>query len=465
MKKIILIILILIFKFTLLLHKPIYAEDDVGRFVRLAIHNRREYKIAKEQIELSKIRVVNAARVLGPSIMIQYREADGATINDDYKAKSYVIKGNQTLFVGGKKYNTLRRELKGMDVANGELGKVSQGVKFEVIKAYYTALLLQEKIRNSNMLLEECRNEFLVSQKKYNSKLITTVEYLEVSDLKKEIELDIKMRELEMKLAILDVKAACALDFDTEISVENDILVKEEETMDLSIEQYKRIALKNRPEFNAVKAMVDQTMYDKKVTDGNKWPVISVEGAVGKSGEAYISQELTMATEWSAYAMLEWLFWGNSMAAKYGDKKTDPETIMDSSVRTRTEERFVQLSLLDRLDYYYEKQEKKVSYKQALKERDNIEKAICKEVEKSYSSMKIAVGLMELAQDKLELYERKVKIVEKKNFLGEVTTKELLDLRLKLSQQRDSQVEAIAKYNIAVTELKISSGINVYHVK
>jgi len=179
-KKIYLIII-----FTLIMHTfmALYAYADAGRFIRIAVQKRKDIQIAKEQIELLKIRVVNAARVLGPSIMLQYRESDGEALFDKYRSKAYVLKGNQSIFVGGKKYNTLRREMRGLKVAENEMGKINQTVKFDAIKTYYSAIFIQEKIRNSRMLLEECQNELLVSKKKYESKIITQVEYLEVEDL------------------------------------------------------------------------------------------------------------------------------------------------------------------------------------------------------------------------------------------------------------------------------------------
>jgi len=247
------------------------------------------------------------------------------------------------------------------------------------------------------------------------------------------------------------------MDPNASISVEDDTIIKNTEPMDLPLDRYKDMALRSRPEVIALEALVQQTFYDEKIIKGDKWPGLSVEAAIGKSGEAYVKEDLILATEWSVYAVMEWVFWGNSMAAKYGDKKTEPSAILDTSVRIKTTERFIQLSLLDRLDYYYQRQEKKISHAQANKELEDIRKKVQMEVEKSYASLKVAESLIVLSTNKLELYKKKVKIVEKKNFLGEATSKDLIEARMKVSLQKDSMAEALVKYNIAVAELKMSS--------
>ena len=71
--------------------------------------NKREIQIAEEQLKLAKLRVTNAVRILGPTITLQYKESDGSTVDDPYKSKTYTAKANQSIFVGGKKYYTLKK--------------------------------------------------------------------------------------------------------------------------------------------------------------------------------------------------------------------------------------------------------------------------------------------------------------------------------------------------------------------
>ncbi len=458
-KKLILIIICICFNYRWV------SATSAEQYIKIAEKNRLDIQIAEAQINLTKIRVINAARIMGPSILLQYKESDGESIDDPYKSKAYSIQAEQSIFMGRKKLNTLRKELKGLEIARKELHKVEQEIKLETIKSYYNALFVQEKIRNSNGLLEASRNEFIISKKKYQAKIITEVEYLEIKEFKEEIQLNKEMQELDMKLRFLELKAVCGMDIKAEIDLSEDFLEQETEIMELSLERYKEIALKKRPEILSLKALVLQTEYDEKIAKADKWPAISVASSVGKSGEAYVDKKLTLATEWSVYGNVQWVFWGNSLGGKYGTRKTEPSEILDMSVRTKTNERFVQLAILDRLDYYYIKQEKKVSHEQALKELDDMQKKVIMEVEKSYSDIKIALETIRLANSKVELCEKKQEIAEKKYFLDEMSSMDLVRARMEFFKQKDFLMESTAKYNIALAALKLSCGMNVYPLR
>ncbi|MFH1415339.1 MAG: TolC family protein [Elusimicrobiota bacterium] len=464
-KRFLYIILLLI---SLLSVTCIYADDDdkdVSTYVRYAVENRREIRIADEQVTLAKLRVVNSARGLGPAVIMQYTESDGETMTDPYQAKAYLIKLNQSVFHGGKRYNTLRREMEGHKVARSEYRKAEQNVKYEALKTYYNALLNQEKNKDIDELIKRSASEFIVSEKKHTALIVTQVEFLEIEDLKEEMFLDKKMRGYELSLSVLDLKAACNIRNEVEVDLSGHTVRKAESDMDLEMENYKDLAMKNRPEIQGLEALVAQTGYDEKVAKGDKWPLFSIEGSVGKSGEAYVDQDLVMATEWSVFGNMEWIFWGNSLGGKYGQKKTEPSEILDASVRTKTTDRFIQLGILDRLDYYYNKQEKIISSAQAMKDLEDMKKKVEMEVEKSYNNMRISAELMELAKHKIELNKKKVEIVEKKNMLGEATSKDYIESMMKLSVEKDAYAESVVKYNIALAELKISSGIDVCPVR
>jgi outer membrane protein TolC len=270
------------------------------------------------------------------------------------------------------------------------------------------------------------------------------------------------MFENDFSVAVMDVKAQCGIDLNARIDIADDELLKEKNFMDLSLERYKDLALKKRPEVNALEALVFQAEYADKAVKADRWPGISMEGTLGKSGEAYVQQDLIMATEWSVFCSLQWLFWGSSIGFKVGEKKTEPSAILDTSIRTETTERFVQMSILDKLDYFYQRQERIVSSQQSIKDLEDIRKKVVIEVEKSYNNLQAAIRMIELAKRKLDLNKKKVAIIEKKNFLGEATSKETLEARLKAVQQRNALVEAIAKHNVAIAELKHNSGIDIY---
>ncbi len=79
-------------------HWMVVAWAGVGQYVKLAVENRKDIQIAREQVNLTKFRVVDAVRLLGPSVLLQYRESDGETIQDPYHSKAYVLEVSQSIY-------------------------------------------------------------------------------------------------------------------------------------------------------------------------------------------------------------------------------------------------------------------------------------------------------------------------------------------------------------------------------
>lgn len=439
-------------------------EAGIGRFINTAMKNRMEIAISLEQDKLSRLRILQASRVLGPALMLQYTESEGKTITDPFKAQSYSARANQTIFQGGKKYYTLKTELFGLDIAKTNIYRVKQGIKFEVAKNYYTALLLRKKLDNIIKLLDNLKDEFMLVDKKFMASIITQIDYLEIIDLKEELILQKKLLEGDLSIAKSNLKLASGEEYDIVIDLSNDILQAAISYLEFTLEEYRGITMKKRPELKSVEILIQQTYYVEKAAKADRWPGIAIEGTIGKSGEAFVDQKLDLATEWSVFANLKWLFWGSSLAYKFGKRRTDPTEILDTSVRTETNEKLFQMSILDRLDYYYTKQEKKVTHLQALKDRDQtINKAMI-EVERAYNNFKRTTELIKIHLRKMTLSEKKMKIIKKRKLLGEASSKDLINAMMKYNSQNDAYLEAIAKNNISFAELKISCGINVHPV-
>jgi outer membrane protein TolC len=367
--------------------------------------------------------------------------------------------------VGGKKFYTLKKELQGLEVLRNQYRKIEQEIKFETTKAFYEVLFVQEKLKNINKLLENLKKENLILEKKHKAKVITDIEYLEAKNIYNDILLQQKTFVNELNVAVLNLKSVCNVGFDTEINLLDESVSEVGDDLNFDIEQYKDIALKKRPEIRALKGVLLQTKYADRVAKADGWPAFSVDSTVGKSGEAFVRDELVLATEWTVFANLQWMFWGSSIGMKYGEKQTEPSEILDTSIRTRAKDSIIQLNILDKLDYYYNKQERKVSYKQAIKDLEDTKKKTCIEVEKSYGTFQVTKEMIKFSKSKVELMEKQNKIVEKKNFLDEASLKDVIQIKFKLVEEKNKLLEAVTRHNIAFAELKLYSGIDVYPLR
>jgi len=445
------------FIFFLSFASEIYG-GELEIYINTAVRNRKELKIAQDQVDLAKFRVLATARMLGPSVNFEYSQSEGETIDSPYISKSYGLKVEQTLFMGGRKYYTLKRELETLEIAKFNFQRLKQEVKFETAKAYYIYKNAREKLKNINELIFDVHPEFEMAEKKFKAGIITEVDYLEIKNMREKLLLQKGMQDDSLHLAELKLKQACEMDFITmtDSSIDENI-----EEIGYTVDECVRIALRNRPEYNSLESSVKQAEYDKKTVESFKWPNLSLVGFIGKSGEYYQRNNFAYLSEWSVIARATWQFWGNAVNYDYVVRKTPPSDVLDTAVKTESRTHSLKAALLDDLSYFYRKKEKKIALEQTKATLEKMEKKIKEEVEEAYLSVKNAGQQAEFAKKNLDLSRKKLRIVEKRKLLGEASSKEIINAKMNLVNQQNSYIEALAKYRFALIQLNMSVGADL----
>lgn len=438
------------------------AGEILDNFIRLAFENREEIQIAEEQVKLSQIRILNALRIMGPTISFEYFTSKGKTLKDPYQRKSYGLGVGQSIFEGGKKYYNLKKEEKAVEIAKNNYYRLNNTIKLEVIQAYYEYILHQERLKNINDLLSEIENEFIIAKKKYTAGIITQISYLEVLNKKEEISLEREILENNLQISKLMLKEKCGIDSLRNTFLERGRLFKETTVLKFSLSTLKEEALINRSDMSIARALVSQTKYSEKTVKADAWPSISLEGFMGKSGEAFVDDDLVLASEWSISANANWMFWGNMLGYKYGRRKTEPSQILDVSVRTESDEHTIKFGLLNRLDYYSVKKERKIVFMQAVRDLNKARENINIEVKRSYDNYMNSLKMIELTEKRFKLSQKKVKIIEKQKLLGEASSKDIVDTKIEYTRNMNSMLDAVYKNRIAIAELNKSCGMEVF---
>ncbi|MFW6134422.1 MAG: TolC family protein [Elusimicrobiota bacterium] len=458
--KIITIILSLILLF--LCFEILCAQADLNSFINKAYNNREEIQISKERKELNNLRLLSAIRALGPSISAEITRSDGKTITDPWQFESYGLRMEQSIFEGGRKYYTLKRELKALDSSKSILEKVENDIKFDIQQAYFKVLLNKEKVENYKNLLINTASEFKLAEKKYQAEIITEIDYMDIQNLRQSILLQKDIVQSEFELSKQKLKDECRLESIERIDGGIDRDVSE---VQVKLKELKQIALRNRPEIKSLKSVASHAKYDEKVIEAGKWPSLRVEGYLGESGEDYVDEEgLPLASEWSVYAKLSWLFWGNTIGLSYGRSKTTPSEILDVSHKTESDDRTAKISILDNMDYFIRKKGKNVSYKQALNDLEERKRKVLYEVEEYFEKLKNSINTVKLAQRQLNLAEKRAKIIEKRKMLNEASSIDLIKARNSVTEQRNSYLSALYEYVVNRARLNKACGKEVFEI-
>ncbi|MBN2406086.1 MAG: TolC family protein [Elusimicrobia bacterium] len=442
-----------------------YSDEILNSYLQIAYENNEEVKISKEQIKLAKMRVLNAARILGPNVYFEYRRSDGRSETDPYKQKGYGISAAQGIFEGGKKYFNLKKEMRSLDVVESRYDETLQALQLTVANIYYDMVLNIQKLKNYNELLLDIEDEFEIAEKKYNAGIMTQVDYMGILNLKEELLLERELTKNNIDLAKIDLGQKCGVRDLDDTYLYKGRLYKDLDVLNYSLKELKDIALKNRPELISARAIVDQTRYSLKSARGDDWPALSLEGFVGKSGEAYVEDELELATEWNVFANLQWSFWGNVVGYKYGERKTDPSEIVDISVRTQSKDHSIKLGLLSNMAVFVSKKEAEIVYMQAIKDFNNKEQEVMIDVERTYNNYVNYMRAVDINEKKVKLSTKQVSIIEKKKLLGETSSDEIIKTKSDHVNQQNAYLKALFNVIISKAELIRSCGVDVFTKK
>jgi len=191
-----------------------------------------------------------------------------------------------------------------------------------------------------------------------------------------------------------------------------------------------------------------------KINRAKIHPKLYLDGFYGKSGEAFVTEPLELTTSWSIAAKLSWSLWGNSLSASYTSDRTDPTEIVDASKRVETTTMDIQLSILDDLQYFIDAKESKVALKQVNAELIDLLRDTRLSVEKAYNEYLVSLNEAKTLRKEIDLKERKLAFMKRRNDLYEIQTVELMEESWKYAETIASYTRAAYTNHASVVELE-----------
>ncbi|GEM_PF-3005038 len=446
---------------------PTAAESSLTELIEKAYEERDEIEISREQMNLTRWRLVNAARFLGPAVMLEYRQAEGETITDPYRTESYGLRLQQPIFQGGERYYSYRRERKAAEVAKHSHRRAKEDVKFEVAEAYYGVLLKKSMLQSYEKLISQIEEKYSMAQRQYEQEIMTEIDFQDIVNLRDNIIVRTEMIEDELVIAKHELKNAVGMKGFPDIEKESYNGIYDESVLVRDMQETIDIALESRPELLIAEKIREQSQYDEKIGHSDRYPKISLEGFLGRSGEAYVKDDIPLVDKWSLFLNMEWAFWGNTFNFKYGgDEVKDPESaILDAGSRIDTDEQVAQFSLLDGLDRIYSGKEKEIVRMQSESDLKKTRNDVIKEVERNYRQFLRVMKMVGISRRRLETEERRIGIINKRWQLGDASIKDVMDAKYQRTQTETSLFESMANFYTSAAAINRSCGVDILPIE
>ncbi len=438
-------------------------DDFLDQCMKIAESRNNRLVVAYEQIQLSEIRAVSAARAFFPQLMVQHVSSKGstalygesATDGKEYNSEEFGFRAVQSIYEGYRTKGMYKYESMMVDAARFNYTKTREDLFANIKLAYYEYLTLNQEYKALSKAFDIVETLFLKVRNEYRAKAISDLDMTEaenfrdkVSDMHSaaKINLDFSIKKLLEVVGIHDLN-----DINAKVS---DELPDDVAEITFSLQDLLSFILTNNLDVQNAKVQARMADMKIKINRSKVIPKFYVEGFYGKSGEAFTQEPLELAAAWSITARMSWSLWGNSLEASYGKEKTDPGNIVDASKRVETETLDVRLSLLDDMSYFIDTKESSVGYDQANADYVDTLKNRRLEVEKAYNDYRNSLNSARTLRKEIKLRERKLALMRKRNDLYEVPTVSLMEESWKYAEAISGYARTTYQNHASVTEME-----------
>ena len=427
--------------------------------IALAISRYPPLDIAQEQERLAALRVRESKRAFYPSLLAEWSEGAGDTIEESYRNRSYGFKGEQSLYSGGRMTAALRKEQLGELIAQGNLERIKQDMIVQVTQAYFELLAAKNTV---DMLADAKRiAEKILSEVEKEAQINATPQavLLTARSLNNQAIFQWASAERERALAKLKLEKEM---FTENLDISQLDYRMQHRAITVSLDDCRELAERNRVEIKVLEQTIQMADYGEDIIRSESLPNVSVVGTYGRAGEAFSERDLTLGKQWMVMGKVRWFLGGNTAETSYSKDQIVPFKITDAAAKTGSQTLNAKFSFWDNLAHFSKQKEAQITKKQAEKDLDEMRNRIRQETEDAYYSYQKFQAQMDLSASEMGYRSKQVEIARTKRRMDEATGAEIMEAEVALAQATINFQQALAGINIAIAALNRAVGVINY---
>jgi len=440
-------------------------ELHIGQAIDIALENNLSTDIAKEEIELSELKIREARRALYPSASLNYMETTGKTTGttQDFTDKEYKIKFEHPLYYGWRLKYAVDQAMSNMKASKENYDRVLQDLRMDVETAFYSYIVKSINLKEQRELLKDAEAIFEMAKKRFDLGLSTKTEFLQVHSQMKQIAYQVSSSENELDMAKLTLAQAMNIeDSDDmgEVLILGELTYLEAIEVDVTLNQCMDLAFGYRPDFKAKKHIVDFNDYGQKIAKSKDQFKVDLSGSYGKSGGAFETETLELDQDWYLGLKVTKPLGGNTISAGYTEDKTSEKH--GESTRTESASQSVEIGILDNLQSFSEKKSASIGFKKAKEELKKLKASIIREIKDAYYGYEKGLIQARANLDKVNYREEEHKVAKARTALKEIPYSALMQARISLTDEKSFYIEAVGSLYQALAKLNRATGYTLF---
>ncbi len=438
----------------------IFTLDDL---IKIAIKNYLPLQIAEKSIKLAEMRVFEARRNMLPSATIAYEEYSGRIYGRAYIGRKQYIEGQQPVFHGGDLFYTMKQTETNLEVTRNDYKRIKNELILQVKKGYYSFAKAKENLKMQQELSGEVERIYGMVNKGFEADAISKLELLNVSSQASQVHYQLASAEGDVSIAELILKQAMNLDTRDKVEIGT---LPEFKKVAVDSDQALRAAFINRPEVKINSLMIDYYNYGKGIAKAKGWPKIDILGQWGLAKEEFAPEDLStdadrkLEQQWYAGVKASMPFWGSTGEYSWTKEKWVP--VVSAFQGTEATTSSYKFKILDKLDYYSDKQLAEIDYDNARQQLTKIRQDVTLEVEEGCFSYEKALIQLETASRKIKYQEKDLELMKLKREMDEAQDSNVIESMIKLAQEKFGYVQSITDCHISLASINKAIGVEDY---
>ncbi len=318
----------------------------------------------------------------------------------------------QVIFAWGKLYNAYRISDLAKDIAELNLVRKQQEVRYSVADAFYTLLVLQEYLQQARENLAQLQRYASVVETRYKAGLVSQFDLLRAQVQVENLKPTVINTENTLNIAREGFKLLLGMDMEAEFMLFGELRATDAE---FSLDELIVSALENRAEIKNLKKAEKIAKLNLAIARRTNLPTL-VGGATYSRSKPF------------SFTGDEW---GSSLTFSLG----------------------FELPIFAGFGNLHKSREASLMIKEAQLALDNLQRAVVFEVKQAHMSFLAAKEAIDAAESNVKQAEKSVEIVATRYKNGLATNLEVLDAQLAMMQAQANYLQEVKNYNTSLAEI------------
>lgn len=433
--------------------KSVEETKELAYYTGLALKNNQPTKVALEEVEFAKIKVIEAQRNFLPALKIQTYTTDGEVYKVDYEEREAKVQFDQPLFYGGRLKYSLKQARTNLEVSQRNYDRLRIDVLHKTEVSYYNLVATRMNLGQQELLFKEGQN-LLAKMEKLSSvgmiiplELNSTRSWLEQMAFKIDgIRQDLFMAELTLK-QVLNTKDSP--------NIEAQLIQPKKLKIDLDACLY--TAMQHRPEIYLGELLVKFNDYGQKVEAiRNESLTLDFTSSYGKYQGHYKTEPWKNSTNWyiGVKASLPW--GASTLNNSYATEATQPRFGQTSATGSRS--LTSEFNLLDNMKRLSDKKRADIDLYRSISDLDEAFKTVAFEVQDAFLNYQKAILQLNTAEAEMRFRRNEAEISEVRAMVGETSLSSTMESLFSLSEAQTKYTQALANCQLSLANLRKVTG-------